>query len=235
MARPRRLLPDPGARLGWVAPRLPTVATAADGCTGFSLAFGVFQEYYSSHPESLQGETSNVAIIGTTVTVSPCPSPYLEVSAYAHLCEKGIMYLMSPFSFAILTRWPRLRRWFGPMGLVLAAVGFLASSFATTVWQLVLTQGVLSALGCGLLFTPTTLYLDEWFVRRKGLAYGVMWAGKSFTGVALPFAAEAGLRRFGPEVTLRAWAILTVRAHPFLDSAGLLPFSKCVSSRFVAD
>ncbi|KAF2739745.1 MFS general substrate transporter [Polyplosphaeria fusca] len=166
---------------------------------GFSIAFGVFQEYYSSHPNELDGGTANVAVIGTTVT--------------------GILYLSSPFTFAILTRWPRLRRWFGPIGLVLTAIGFLLSSFATNVWQLIVTQGVLSGLGCGLLFTPTTLYLDEWFIKRKGLAYGIMWAGKSATGVALPFIMESSLRRYGPKVTIRGWTVATV-----LLSAPLLYF-----------
>ncbi|KAF2001964.1 MFS general substrate transporter [Amniculicola lignicola CBS 123094] len=167
------------------------------GCTliqapvwGYSLAFGVFQEYYTSHPTALKGDTSNVAVIGTTLT--------------------GILYLSSPFTFAILSRWPRLRRWFGPIGLVMTAAGFLMSSFATSVWQLVATQGVVSALGSGLLFTPSTLYLDEWFVRRKGLAYGIMWAGKSFTGVGIPFVMSASLQRFGPERTLQGWTVATI-------------------------
>ena len=131
------------------------------------------------------------------------------------------MYLMSPFTFFLLTRWPHLRRYVGPLGVVLTFAGFLASSFCTSVWQLVLTQGVLSALGSGLLFTPTTLYLDEWWVTRKGLAYGIMWAGKSATGVGLPFVANASLGRFGPGVTLRAWSVVTVGVvyllvpHPF--------------------
>ncbi|KAK1546805.1 hypothetical protein CPAR01_00772 [Colletotrichum paranaense] len=168
---------------------------------GYSLAFGVFQEYYGSHPGMLEGDTSNIAVIGTTLT--------------------GIMYLISPFTFTILSRWPRLRRWFGPLGLLLTATGFLLSSFATTVWQLIATQGVICALGCGLLFTPTTLYLDEWFVKRKGLAYGVMWAGKSAAGVGLPFAMETCLQKFGPVVTLRAWSVATV-----LISAPLLYFLK---------
>lgn len=142
---------------------------------------------------------------------------------------QGIMYLISPFTFALLTRWPRLRRWCGPMGLVLAAIGFLLSSFATKVWQLIVTQGVLSALGCGLLFTPTTLYLDEWFVRRKGLAYGVMWAGKSMTGAGLPFAMEASLRRFGPATTLRAWSVITVRN----SSPQLSPVTSSRTSRLM--
>lgn len=111
-----------------------------------------------------------------------------------------------------MTRWPRLRRWFGPLGLLLTAVGFLMSSFATNVWQLIATQGVICALGCGLLFTPSTLYLDEWFIKRKGLAYGVMWAGKSAAGVGVPFAMEACLQKFGPSVTLQAWSVTTVRS-----------------------
>ncbi|KAF5509990.1 Fujikurins efflux protein [Colletotrichum siamense] len=168
---------------------------------GYSLAFGVFQEYYGSHPNEIDGDISNIAVIGTTMT--------------------GIMYLISPFTFTILSRWPRLRRWFGPLGLILSAAGFLMSSFATKVWQLIATQGVVCALGCGLMFTPTTLYLDEWFIKRKGLAYGVMWAGKSAAGVGIPFAIEALLQRFGPVTTLRAWGVATV-----LLSAPLIYFLK---------
>ncbi|KAF2116347.1 major facilitator superfamily domain-containing protein [Lophiotrema nucula] len=157
---------------------------------GYSVSFGVFQEYYSSHPEELGGDAGNVAVVGTTVT--------------------GILYLASPFTFGILTRWPRLRRWFGPIGLLMTVVGFLISSFCTNVWQLTITQGVLTGLGCGFLFTPTTLYLDEWFIKRKGLAYGIMWAGKSATGVALPFIMDASLHRFGPKATLQGWTVATV-------------------------
>ena len=123
---------------------------------------------------------------------------------------QGIMYLISPFTFTFLTRWPRLRRWFGPIGLMLTAIGFLLSSFATSVWQLIATQGIICALGCGLLFTPTTLYLDEWFMQRKGLAYGVMWAGKSAAGVGVPFAMETCLHKFGSSATLQAWTVATV-------------------------
>ena len=118
------------------------------------------------------------------------------------------MYLTSPLTFTLLTRYPYLRRWCGPLGLFLAVVGYLASSFATEVWHLVLLQGVLCALGSGLMFTPTTLYLDEWFVRRKSLAYGVMWSGKSLTGTLLPFVFRAALDRFGYRTVIRAWAVI---------------------------
>ncbi|KAL6412191.1 Monocarboxylate transporter 8 [Ilyonectria robusta] len=52
--------------------------------------------------------------------------------------------------------------------------------------------------------------MDEWFVERKGFAYGVMWAGKSAVGVVMPFLFSALLRRFGPRSTLLSWAIASV-------------------------
>lgn len=42
---------------------------------GYSIAFGVFQEYYGRHPLELKGDTSNVAVIGTTMTVSYSGEP----------------------------------------------------------------------------------------------------------------------------------------------------------------
>jgi MFS family permease len=86
----------------------------------------------------------------------------------------------------------------------------LLSSFAIEVWHLIATQGVMCAIGNALLFSPSSLYLDQWFVRRKGLALGVMWAAKSLAGVAMPFVASACLDNFGSKTTLRAWTVTAV-------------------------
>ncbi|KAH8689079.1 MFS monocarboxylate transporter [Talaromyces proteolyticus] len=155
---------------------------------GLSLVWGVFQEYLSD--TNIGGNKGSIAVIGTT--------------------SSGILYMLSPITFALLTKYPRLRRYCGWAGVILSIVGFIIASFATKVWQLVVSLGVLSAIGSGLLFTPTTLYLDEWFIYRKGLALGTMWAGKSVAGVVLPFIAQASLSRFGMSNTLRAWTVLTV-------------------------
>ncbi|KAK8075108.1 hypothetical protein PG997_009771 [Apiospora hydei] len=136
-------------------------------CVGYSQAYGIFQEYYTS-TQIVAGPPSAIASIGASQT--------------------GIMYLMMPLSFTALIKYPRLRRWCGPLGLVMTTASLVASAYATTVGQLVATQGVLYAIGCGLLFSPTSLYLDEWFVERKGMAYGVLWAGKSAVGMVMPTA-----------------------------------------------
>ena len=57
------------------------------------------------------------------------------------------------------------------------AFALVISSFASRVWHLIATQGVLYAIGGTLLYTPTILFLDEWFIQKKGLAFGVMWVG----------------------------------------------------------
>ena len=85
------------------------------------------------------------------------------------------MYLGLPFVFLALQRWPKYRLYYAPSGLAITALALIISSFSTRVWQLILTQGVLYALGGMLLYAPTITFLDEWFVRRKGFAYGIMW------------------------------------------------------------
>ena len=87
------------------------------------------------------------------------------------------MYLGPPFTFGLLQRFPHHRRRFAVAGLVITLFALVGSSFATRVWHLILTQGVLYAVGGSILYFPTIIFLDEWFIRRKGLAYGVMWAG----------------------------------------------------------
>lgn len=117
---------------------------------------------------------------------------------------------MSPVTFTLLTRYPYLQTYCAPAGLVITVIGSILSSFSTEIWHLIATQGVMCAIGNGLLWSPSSLYLDQWFIRKKGLALGVMWAAKSVTGVALPFMAASSLDHFGSSTTLRAWAVITV-------------------------
>lgn len=78
------------------------------------------------------------------------------------------MYLGAPFAFVALQRWPRYRRYYAGIGLGIIAIALVLSSLPTRVWHLILTQGVLYAIGGTLWYTPTVIFLDEWFVRKKG-------------------------------------------------------------------
>ncbi|CAI7597155.1 unnamed protein product [Penicillium bialowiezense] len=167
---------------------------------GFSTVFGIFQQYYTTH-DVLKGSKGDLATVGTTST--------------------GLLYLLSPVIFTLLTRYPRLQYYCAHTGLVITVIGCLLSSFSVQVWHLIATQGVICAIGNGLLFSPSSLYLDQWFIRRKGLAIGIMWAAKSITGVLLPFIASACLNKYGSSTTLQAWTVITL-----LTTLVTLPFMK---------
>lgn len=99
------------------------------------------------------------------------------------------MYLFAPVTLYALESYPSIRRLSSIIGLAIAVTALIASSFATRVWQLILTQGVLYAIGGSLLYSPTMFYLDEWFVRKKGLAFGIMWAGVGTVRLPSPISA----------------------------------------------
>jgi hypothetical protein len=95
-------------------------------------------------------------------------------------------------------------------GGVLIVVAMLAASCCNTVGGLLATQGVLYAMGGLFLYFPALVFLDEWFVSRKGLAYGVMWAGSGSAGVVVPFLLQWLLDDYGFRTALRVWAVVLV-------------------------
>ncbi|KAI9928680.1 hypothetical protein ASPWEDRAFT_149277 [Aspergillus wentii DTO 134E9] len=167
---------------------------------GFPYSFGVFQDYYTTN-EPFSQDKSLVSMIGS--------------------CALGIMYLASPVSLFIIQRWPHLSRVSIVVGLAIVLIAIVSSSFATRVWQLLLTQGIVYPLGACMLYYPVLVFIDEWFVRRKGLAYGACWAGTGVAGVIFPNVAKLALSRFSFRVTMWAWAVIV-----FLLVSPFLPFVK---------
>lgn len=65
------------------------------------------------------------------------------------------MYISAPIVFAALLRWPRFQRYATFAGLFLLCLSLACSSFANTTNQLIATQGVLYAVGGGLVYAPS--------------------------------------------------------------------------------
>lgn len=116
------------------------------------------------------------------------------------------MYIGTPIVVTLCRLYARRARWFTQAGLIIASLTMGLSSLCTTVPQLVATQGILFGIGGCMAYCPCVLYIDEWFVRRKGMAYGIMWSAAGFGGVVLPLALEALLSRYGFATTMRIWA-----------------------------
>lgn len=169
------------------------------------MTYGVYQEYYTEN-WTLKGSVSGTGVIGTT--------------------QNGVMYISMPFLFALFSRrWARWRRTAAILGVIITCASFLLSSWSTNVWQLILTQGVFAALGCALIYSPTTLTLGEWFsTNNRALAYGIILSSKNIAGSTCPFLIRHLLDAYGFRVTLRIWtaivagtallAIYLIPSHP---------------------
>jgi MFS family permease len=141
---------------------------------------------------------------------------WTAISTSRLIDQQGIMYCSMPFLFAAFTnRYMRWRNTCAAIGAGISVASLVLSAFATEVWQLVITQGILQALGSTLLYSSTTIFVDEWFLRRKGFAYGVMLSAKSIVGVGGPLVFGGLLSKVGFANTLLIWAaIITSTAIP---------------------
>ena len=80
---------------------------------------------------------------------------------------------------------------FGPravmeLGVVLMAAGLLLAPLTTQPWHLYLTIGVLVGAGSICLgYSGQSLYLPNWFNRRRGLAMGLAFAGVGIGSITL--------------------------------------------------
>jgi len=125
------------------------------------------------------------------------------------------MYLDGPIAIGLLQLFPRYARWGPLVGLLIICLSLSLSSLSSTVTHLIATQGIFYAIGGSIAYCPCLIYTDEWFARRKGLAYGIMWSGTGLGGILIPFFLEFLLNKYGFRTTLRAWAgILFVLTAP---------------------
>ncbi|KAF4634657.1 hypothetical protein G7Y89_g3437 [Cudoniella acicularis] len=176
---------------------------------GFAMTYGVFQEFYSDN-WTLKGSRDLTGIVGT---VHPSPHySYLPSNTYTSQTSNGVMYLSMPLLFYLFTkRLSQHRQLFALLGTALTALSFILSSLSTTAWHLVLTQGVLAALGSALVYSPTTLSLGEWFnTHNRALAYGLTLSCKNIVGSTCPFLIRTLLDHHGFRVTLRVWAAIAI-------------------------
>lgn len=155
---------------------------------GFPLSFGVFQEYYSTLP-AFEGN-SYVSIVGTTAS--------------------GISYLGAPLVMPLIRRWSDYRTTMIAVGWPLCILGLVAGSFADRLGTLILTQGVMYGIGFLIFYYPIITMVDEYWVRRRGMAYGFLCSASGASGAVMPLVLQALLREFGYRTTLRAIAVALV-------------------------
>jgi MFS family permease len=70
------------------------------------------------------------------------------------------------------------------IGTVVAPLGLILASFATQLWHIYLSQGILFGLGATFVFSPSIGLPSQWFVKRRAFATGTKdwqwWNAHSF-------------------------------------------------------
>lgn len=120
------------------------------------------------------------------------------------------MYFAAPGIYTLLKMNPRYRRPSVMIGFFIILAALTGASFCNSIGSLIATQGFLYAVGGSLHYYPVLLYLDEWFIQRRGFAFGIICAGAGAGGVAIPLTMDWILRNWGFRTALRAWAVIFV-------------------------
>ncbi|KAG4441527.1 hypothetical protein IFR05_002984 [Cadophora sp. M221] len=123
-------------------------------CWGFPTAAGVFVSYYQAQPQFANQDM--FTSIGTVAT--------------------GVSGLLNPVIFYVGANYPGQRLNFIRIGALICVTAAVGAAFSNTAVAVFLTQGLLWRLGSALCIIPVLSLLPEWFERRKGFAYGVMYA-----------------------------------------------------------
>ncbi|KAH9485839.1 Aspyridones efflux protein apdF [Psilocybe cubensis] len=151
---------------------------------GWNNTYGLFQEYYATHPPFDAASSGEISIIGTT--------------------SVAIQYIEVILIIALFQRYPELPKPSMWASLAMCVGALILSSFATKVWQLIILQGIVFGIGAGVFYAPILIWLSDWFVERRGLAGGIIFGGSGVGGFVLPIAMGYLLKNVG-----FGWAIRT--------------------------
>ncbi|KAJ4264149.1 hypothetical protein NW764_015957 [Fusarium oxysporum] len=71
-------------------------------------------------------------------------------------------------------------------GSLLSVLGIFMTSIARQYWQLLLSQGICTGLGLGIMYTPTVAVLNSYFGKRSTLALAIAAMGTGLGSILFP-------------------------------------------------
>ncbi|KAH6666097.1 major facilitator superfamily domain-containing protein [Halenospora varia] len=189
------LPPADGGRRAWL---FLFAAFMVEGLLyGFLPTFGVFLKYYEG--DSKFGTNPFLPVIGTLALVR--------------------ITFGAPLITPLIIRYPGHRKYMIWYGWLICLFSLMASSYATQLWHLVLSQGLGYGVGFLTLYYPLLNMLDEWWVERRAFAYGILFGSGGIFLLILPISIERLLDRIG-----RSWTLLAYAGIIFIVVGPILPF-----------
>ncbi|KAL4781315.1 major facilitator superfamily domain-containing protein [Aspergillus varians] len=101
-------------------------------------------------------------------------------------------------------------RWLMIGGSLLHVFGLMMASISTEYYQILLSQGVCSAIGVAAIFQAALACIGGWFNQKRGIAYGVAATGGSVGGIIFPIMVDRLINEinFGWAMRISAFLIL---------------------------
>ncbi|KAH8174680.1 major facilitator superfamily protein [Sarocladium implicatum] len=165
--------PPPDGGYGWVC--TACVATINAHTWGLNSSYGVFLAHY----------------LAEDVFPGATPLQYAFVGSLSVSCALGVSPLATIATREIGTKPTML------IGVVAEAASLILAGWATQIWHLFLTQGILFGLGMGFIFVPSVAIVPQWFSTKRSLANGFSACGSGLGGVIYSFAAGAIIENLG--------------------------------------
>ncbi|HNZ11190.1 MAG TPA: OFA family MFS transporter [Smithellaceae bacterium] len=125
------------------------------------------------------------AVYAYSIFLKPVKEAFVGISAF----QANLPFMVFLAFFSVLMFFGgRVMEKLGPrklgmIGGIIVGLGWLLSAFASNIWMLTLTYGVIAGSGVGLVYGCPVSMGAKWFPDKKGLAVGLMLAG--FGGSAL--------------------------------------------------
>ncbi|KAF2272506.1 putative MFS transporter [Westerdykella ornata] len=169
--------PPPNGGYGWIVTFCVALINAHTW--GINSSYGVFLAYYLSNSLYPSATPLKFAIIGgISISTAMFISPLATLSTRYFGTHKTLIF-----------------------GIVFEAGGLIGASFASTIWQLALSQGLAFGVGMGFLFVASVGIPPQWFTTRRSLSNGIAASGSGFGGLLYSLATGAMLR--SPSIGLK--------------------------------
>jgi len=171
------------------------------------------------------------AVYAYSIFLKPVRETFVGVSAF----QANLPFMVFLAFFSILMFFGgRLMERLGPrklgiIGGIIVGLGWLLSSFASNIWFLTLTYGVIAGSGVGLVYGCPVAMGAKWFPDKKGLALGLMLAGFGGSALITGKIASALIPSVGLPTTFMYFGIafgiiLVILSLPFrFPAAGWVP------------
>jgi len=94
---------------------------------------------------------------------------------------------------------------------VMLGAGYLAASQAQSYWQYVIIQaGLIGMLGSSSTFAPLVADVTHWFMRRRGIAIGIVASGNYLAGTLWPPVLQHAIAAYGWRATYVGIAVFCI-------------------------